>query len=118
MRKIYCRNQAIMQRGRGGCSQGFGIAPRVLELLPRFWNCSQGFGIAPKVLELLPRFWNCSQGLELLPRFWSKSKNFIQPIMNSPLKKDFKIEIENRTLLHFSSRYIKIFLSWYNTSYC
>jgi len=25
-------------RGRGGCSQGFGIAPKILE-------CSQGFGV-------------------------------------------------------------------------
>ena len=26
------------QRGRGGCSQGFGV-------LPGFWSCSQGFGV-------------------------------------------------------------------------
>jgi len=31
--------------------RGFGIAPRVLELLPGFWSCSQGFGVAPRVLE-------------------------------------------------------------------
>jgi len=44
-----------LQGGRGGRSQGFGIAPWVLE-------CFQGFGIAPRVLELLPGFWSCSQG--------------------------------------------------------
>jgi len=48
----------------GGCSQGFGIAPRVLELLPGFWSaprvveCSQDFGVAPRVVELLPGFWS------------------------------------------------------------
>jgi len=29
---------------------------RVLELLPGFWSCSQGFGVASRILELLPRF--------------------------------------------------------------
>ena len=46
----------ILQGGRGGCSQGFGIAPRVLEF-PGFWS-------APRVLE-------CSQGFGVLPGFWS-----------------------------------------------
>ena len=47
-----------LQGGRGGCSQGFGIAPRVLE-----W--SQDFGVAPMVLELLTGFWSCSQGFKV-----------------------------------------------------
>jgi len=36
----------IVERGRDGCSQGFEIAPRILEF-------SQGFGV-------LPGFWRCS----------------------------------------------------------
>ena len=28
----------LVTRGRGGCSQGFGV-------LPGFWSCSQGFGV-------------------------------------------------------------------------
>ena len=64
------------QRGRGGCSQGFGVAPRVLELLLGFWSCSQGFGVAPRVLELLPGF-------------WSKNRKFIRPFMRSPIKRLF-----------------------------
>jgi len=37
-----------------------------------FWNHSQGLGITPKVLELLPGFWSASRILELFPGFWSK----------------------------------------------
>ena len=50
--KKYCSMIKLLQKfvslfstgGRGGCSQGFGIAPRVLE-------CAQDFGVAPRVLE-------------------------------------------------------------------
>ena len=50
----YATREGWLLSGFWNCSQGFGVAPKVLELLPRFWNCSKGFGIAPKV-------WNCSQ---------------------------------------------------------
>jgi len=40
-----------MLSGFWNCSQGFEVAPRVLEF-------SQDFGVAPRVLELLPGFWS------------------------------------------------------------
>ena len=39
------------------CSQGFGVAPRGLELLPGVWICSQGFGVAPRGVGLLLEYW-------------------------------------------------------------
>ena len=50
------------QRGRGGCSQGFGVVPRVL-------GCSQGFGVAPIVLKCSQDFGVARRVLELFPGF-------------------------------------------------
>jgi len=63
----------IVQRGRGGCSQGFGV-------LSGFWSCSQGFGVKignlseksikkgtfkPKIKKraLLPLFYGLCSGI-------------------------------------------------------
>jgi len=43
-----------------------------LELLPGFWSCSQGFGVAPRVLECSQDFGIALRVLELLPGFRSK----------------------------------------------
>ena len=62
-----------VQRGRGGRSQGFGVATRVME-------CCQDFGVAPRVLE---------ENVKIYLTFYEKS--FI--------KGTLKPKIEKRALL-------------------
>ena len=56
----------LLWRVIGQFNEGGVAAFRVLELLPGFWKCSQGFGNAPRVLEMVPGFCpgfrRCSQG--------------------------------------------------------
>jgi len=33
----------ILERGRGGCSQGFGVTPRVMECFLGFWGNCENF---------------------------------------------------------------------------